>query len=320
VFIHGIFNEGDGMKPLSWKNQRGAGLIIVVAMLLVLGVIGAVFVSLINNESFTAMNQSGGLTAFGVADGGMEFAQRSLAQNLDWYRSTADPIAIPATNLGSGSFTANTYLPATMLRNRIPTPGSTADIRVYTTDRFPVSGYIQIEDDITGSGEFVFYGGKTATTFTTGILRDQTIGGINGTAGSHDRGSRVYPVTTLVDTLLVLAGPPCVPTAAASFRIFAHSKFLTAGRIDIEDEEIDYTGSTTTLGTTTLNGVTRCANSTAGTTSHTGNAVFGVGAPVTPLLVEGTAPDFQAEAVSTGTVAVTITGNAVRVIRKTMQR
>ena len=299
------------------NNQRGAGLIIVVAMLLIIGAIGAVFVSLISNESLTAMHQSGGLTSFGVADGGMEFAQRSLAENLEWYRSAADPIAIPATNLGSGSFTVNTNLPATMLQTRFPNPAPPPDIRVYTTNRFPSAGFIRIEDDITGSGEYVQYTAATATTFTGVISRGVTIGGVPSAASSHPRNSRVYPVTTLSVLLGVLAGPPCVPTSIiGTVQIAAHTKFLSAGRIDIEGEEIDYTGSTTTGGTMTLKGITRCANSSAGTTAHA------AGAPVTPLLVDSTAPDYQAEGVSTGTVAGVLGAatNAVRVIRKTMQR
>jgi hypothetical protein len=303
------------MKPLSWQNQRGAGLIIVVAMLLIVGIIGAVFVSLIGNESFTAMNQSAGLLTFGITDGGVEFEQYNLAQNVDWYHSSSDPMPSTIRTLGaapnSGSFTVQSYLPATELRNRMNTSGI-LPITVYTTNRFPSAGFLQVDDDITStSTEYVSYTGTTPTTFT-GITRNVKIGTIQGTAPvAHDRGSRVYPVTTLSVTTVDPVG--ACPLTGSNITIATHTKFLTAGMIDIEDEEIGYTGSTVSGGTTTLLGVTRCMNGTA-------IAGHASGQPVTPLLWDGTSPDYLAEVVSTGTVAVTITGNAVRVIRKTVQR
>lgn len=305
------------MKSLLGQNQRGAGLVVVVAMLLIVGVIAAVFVSLIGNESFTAMNQSAGLLTFGITDGGVELERYNLAQNVDWYHSTSDPMPATILTLGaapnSGSFTVQSYLPATELRNRMTTNGVGA-ITVYTTNRFPSSGFLQVDDDITlNNTEYVQYTGTTATTFT-GITRNVTISTITGALGasmSHDRGSRVYPVTTLSATTVDPVGT--CPLTGSNITIVTHTKFLTAGMIDIEGEEIGYTGSTVTGGTTTLIGVTRCIN---------GTAIAGhlAGRPVTPLLVDGTSPDYLAEVLSTGTVAVTITGNAIRVIRETVQR
>jgi hypothetical protein len=312
------------MNPLLGQGQRGSSLIIIVLMIVIVGMIGAVFVSLISTEGFTAMNQSAGLLAFGIADGGLEFEQYNLAQNVDWYKNTSDPMLVFNRTLGaapnSGSFAVQTNLPATTLKSRVASSGVTT-INVYTTDRFPSAGYLQIDDDITdGQTEYVQYTTTTATSFGGTITRNKTIGTQFGSTVAHDRGSRVYPVTTLVDTLAALAGPsPCAPTAGTSFRIFAHTKFLTAGIVDIEGEEINYSSSATSGGFMTLNGVTRCANSTSGATSHTGNATLGLGAPVTPLLVGGSA-DFLAEVISVGTVPVSITGNTVRTIRKIVQR
>jgi len=39
-----------------------------------------------------------------------------MAQDIDWYRSTVDPITRPLQNFGQGSFTVQTNLPATLLR------------------------------------------------------------------------------------------------------------------------------------------------------------------------------------------------------------
>ncbi|TAK07765.1 MAG: hypothetical protein EPO39_05840 [Candidatus Manganitrophaceae bacterium] len=293
------------MKERRYDNQRGASLIIAIALLLVMGIISAAFVSMVNTETFISMNQSGGQQTFFIAEGGVEFGQRSLAQNLDWYRSAVDPILIPATNLGAGSFSANINLPATMLRSQVPS-GTLGTIRVYTTDRFPANGNLQIEDDITGGGEFVTYNGTGPTTFTI-TARGVSIGGISNGTSPHSRGDVVYPVTTLSVALV----NSC--TAPASFTIATHPKFLGAGTVDIEGEEISYTGSTTAGGTTTLTGVTRCQNGTA-------SAAHNLGRPVTPMLVDTTSPDFEAEVISTGTVGLPITGNAARVVRKTVQR
>ncbi len=292
----------DIMDVFTKRNQRGASLIIIIAIILIMGIIAAVFVSLINTESFTALNQSAGEEAFAIAEGGLEFEQRSLAQNLDWYRSTSDPIAITTKTLGSGSFTVSSNLPATTLRTRIPACAPGITIRVYTADRFPIAGFLQIEDDIT-TGEFVQYTGKGSNTFT-GISCNVTIGTVTGAPGAHERGDRVYPVTTLNGN---------ITAAATTITIAAHLKFLSAGTIDIEGEEITYTGSTITGGNMTLQGVSRGQNGTVA-------AAHSNGQPVTPILVDGSSPDYEAEAVSTGTVSVAVAGNVNRVTKKTISR
>lgn len=298
------------MRVRSRHDERGVSLIAAIFLLVVVAFLGTSVVSLVSTQTMTSVGEAQSTQALYVAEGGAEFAQRALAQNLNWYRSTTDPIVIGSTALGSGTFTVNIYLPATLLRNRIPTAASTADIRVYTTARFPSSGYLQIEDDIGGSAEFVRYTGTTATTFT-GIVRDVTIGGINGTAGAHERSSRVYPVTTLAEP----GGLPSSCVAPASFRIATHPKFLGAGTIDIEGEEIRYGGSAISGGQMTLAGVQRCTNG-VGPIAHAN------GAPVTPLLVESplAAPDYEVETTSAGTVNTAGIGNAVRVVKKTVQR
>lgn len=309
------------MKERRFDNQRGASLIVAIAFLLVMGIISAAFVSMVNTETFISMNQSGGQQTFFIAEGGVEFGQRLLAQNLDWYRSTIDPILVPATNLGAGAFSVSLNLPATMLRNTMT--AAVATMTAYTTQRFPFACptlpgglcYLQIEDDVTATGEFVQYGGIVGNTFT-GLLRGRTVGTVASAASAHDRGDRVYPVTTLLTPLTNNAACP-VPNP---FQITANSKFLTAGTISIYDnsvaaqqEEITYTGSTTAGNVMTLTGVARCQNGT-------GPFTLNAGSPVTPILVDAASPDFEAEITSTGTVGLPITGNAARVVRKTVQR
>lgn len=306
----------DIMDVFTKKNQRGASLIIIIAIILIMGIIAAVFVSLINTESFTAMNQSAGEEAFAIAEGGLEFEQRSLAQNLDWYRSASDPIATTTKTLGSGSFEVKSNLPATMLRTRISTAASTNDIRVYTTNRFPSSGFIQVDDDMPGgNAEFISYTGISGDTFT-GISRNNNINGVIGAANPFPRGTRVYPVTTLVSPLV----SNCT-TIPNPFQIAANIKFLSAGTIEIYhdnagvtvNEEVSYAGSSTSGGITTLSGIQRCQNATGPITASSGD-------PITTLVVDAASPDYEAEATSTGTVVVAVTGNVIRVTKKTMSR
>lgn len=285
------------------KKQKGASIIAAVFIIIILAFMGLMFLTLFTSSSSSALNEMQSTQALYVAEGGAEFAQRDLALNLDWYRS-ADPLLTATRNLGPGSFTVSTTLPATMLRTRIPTAGSTAPISVYSTSpRYPSSGYLQVEDDITASAEFIRYTGIAGNTFT-GITRNVTIGTVTGAggAGPHARGSRVYPVTTLIDAL------PNNCTGLAALRITDHTKFLGAGTLDIEGEEVLYAGSSSAGGIMTLSGVVRCQNGTL-STAHA------AGQPVTPVLVDGASPDFEAEISSTGTV-----DTAVRTERKTVQR
>jgi hypothetical protein len=282
-------------------------LIAAIFFLVIVGFMGTTVVSLMSTQSITSAGESKSTQALYIAEGGSEFTQRALAQNLNWYRSTADPMVTPATALGSGTFSIDTFLPATLLRRRV-TPVS-ANIPVYTASRFPTAGFLQL-DDITGAGEFVQYTGVTANTFT-GITRDVTIGGVSaGAIGTFSRGTAVYPVTTLATALGSLGA--CGPTSVAAFTIAAHSKFLSAGTITIDTEDITYTGSSTAGGVTTLTGVTRCMNGTS--TAHA------VGDPVIPVLNDGAAPDYEALLISTGSVGGAALGTAARVVQKTVQR
>jgi hypothetical protein len=289
------------------RGERGVSLIAAIFFLVIVGFMGTTVVSLMSTQSMTSAGELSSTQALYIAEGGSEFTQRALAQNLNWYRSATDPIATSATVLGVGTFTVNTYLPVTLLRRRV-TPAS-VNIPVFTTDRFPTAGVIQI-DDITGAGEFVQYTGVTANTFT-GITRDVTIGGVSaGAVGTFARGMVVYPVTTLATALGSLGG--CSPTSVAAFNVAAHSKLLSAGTITIDTEDISYTGSSTAGGVTTLTGVTRCVNGTS--TAH------GVGDPVIPVLNDGSAPDYEALLISTGAVGGAPLGTAARVVQKTVQR
>lgn len=285
---------------MAWiRNQYGVSIIAAIFIIIIIAFMGVMFVTMIGTGSFSALNELESAQALSIAEGGVAFHQRGLAVNLDWYRSAADPISTDTLPLGAGSFTVSTNLPATKLSRRIRAGDAT--MRVYSTDRFPNAGFLQVEDNVASGAEFVEYTGKTATTFT-GLVRGRTIGTVATVAGVHARGSAVYPVATLS------AGLASSCTSPASITVSANTKFLNAGIINIEGEEIRYTGSDTSGGLMTLTGVQRCIGSV-------GPVAHAAGQPVTPLLIGGDTADYQAEIISTGTA-----GSAVRVMNKVVVR
>ena len=303
-----------GMNSVSGPHtQRGFLLIAAVVLIVIAGLVlsAMVFLGVTGEESSVGHMQAG--QALFVTDSGTEYEHRRLARNVEWYRSSTDPMPAASQNFGAGSFTVYSNLPATMLRRRMVS-GSTANVCVYTIDRLPTSGYVQVEDDIVGGAEFVRYTGTTTSAAScgnrpalTGITRNQTINGVTGADGDHERGSYVYPVTTLITGLAASCTPP-VP-----FRITDHSKFLDAGTISLTDgagntEEIVYRGSNRVGGVMTLLGVTRCENGT-------GPFAYAANSPVTPLLSDGTSPDFEAQIHASSTVS-----GAMRQESKTIQR
>ena len=281
-------------------NQGGVSLLAAVFIIVVLGFMGVIFVTMITTSSLTVVGDLQSSQALYVAEGGVEFEQRFLAQSIDWYRGTASPMFADTRNIGAGAFTATARVPATALRRRLLSGAGIAS--VYSTSGFPPNGFLQIDEDVTVTpgAEFVQYTVLNGNTFTlTG--RGRTIGTIATLANAFSRGTYVYPVTTLVDNLVNSCSSP------ASFRIAANTKLLGSGTVTIEGEEFTYSGSSTSGGNTTLTGVQRCLNGGV-------SAAHNAGRPVTPLLVGGSV-DMQSEITSTGTA-----GAAVRVVKKVVQR
>jgi hypothetical protein len=288
-------------------NQCGYLMVAAVILIVIVAFLAVALSTMLASNVNTTVNNLGSMQGLYQAEGGLEYEQRRLARNLDWYRSVTDPMATTTLNIGSDSSTVKANLPATLLRRNL-TSGANV-VCVYTLDRFPATGSLLLDDDIASSGEFVTYTGTTSSHAScgslaafTGVARGQSISGISNAASAHTRSDRVYPVTTLVTNLAASCASP------ATFQITAHSKFLSAGTLDIEGEEIGYANSNTAAGVMTLTGVQRCQNGTA-------SASHNVGAPVTPMLWDGASPDYEAEATATGTV-----GAAVREMRKTIQR
>jgi hypothetical protein len=285
------------------RGRVQAGFLTIVALVLMIVLVSMAIALgyLVAGGAFATANRVGAMQALFLAESGLEAEQRRWAQNLNWYRSASDPNpAAPAAQaLGNGTFTVSANLPATLLRAQLSAAGNT--INAYTTNRFPASGILQIDDDLASGGELVRYTGIAGNTFT-GVTRAQGVGTVTSLAGAHQRSSAVYPVTILRTAMAA----SCAPLAA--IQVDAHGKFLGAGTLDIEGEEVRYGGSSTTGGTTTLTGITRCLGAVT-SVSHA------IGQPVTPVLQGGDSASYQVELVATGTAV-----NSTRYARRTIVR
>lgn len=290
-------------------HQRGYLMIAAVILIVIVAFLAVGLSTMLASNVSTTVSNLGSMQGAFQAEGGLEYEQRSLARNLDWYRSATDPMATTTLTIGADSVTVSTNLAATMLRRNL-LAGVTV-VCVYSIARFPATGNLQVEDDVTlgSGGEYVTYTGTTSSHAScnnqpafTGVSRGRTIGTVVTTDVIHARGDRVYPVTTLSTALTASC------TSPTTFQIVAHSKFLSAGTLDIEGEEIGYARSTTAAGVTTLTGVRRCLG-------LVGPVAHAAGQPVTPLLFGSNSGNYEAEAIATGSV-----GAAVREMRKTIQR
>ena len=284
-------------------SVRQGGFLALAALVLVV-VLVALAIGLgylLAKSTLASGSHVGSMQALFLAESGLESEQARWARNLNWYRSATDPD--PAAPVGqafaAGAFTVSSTLPATLLRTRLRAADAT--INAYTTQRFPASGILQVSDDIAAGAEFVRYSGVAGNTFT-GVVRGQAVGSVASIAQVHNRSRAVYPVTILRTAMPA----SCAPLPA--IQVDANSKFLGAGTLDIEGEEVGYGGSSISGGTMTLTGITRCLGATS-------SVPHAMGQPVTPVLMGGDSADSEAELSSTGVV-----GANIRYVRRTIQR
>jgi len=300
------------------KQQRGFLLVVAIVLLVVGSMLAAAMAYMVATSGGSATDNLQSGQALFLADSGVDYQARSMALNPDWYRSNTDPTTPVTQNFGAGNFTVSANLPATELSARV-LPAATS-VTVFTSNRFPTFAaspsppttcnpcYLALGDvNPAGSGEFVTYNAIGGNTFT--VTRAQSPGGYAPTlpsaptATTQARGTPVYPVTTV--STATASG--CASTAP--IRLVAHPKFLNAGTINIEGEEIQYTGSSTSSGVTTLTGITRCADGVSAGPS------YAVLTPVTPVLFNDSSTNYETQINSTGTV-----GSTSRTEQKTVQR
>jgi hypothetical protein len=292
--------------------QRGFALIVAIVLIVVGAILASAMAFMVSSSGSTASDNLQSGQGLFLAESGIEYESRRMAQNVDWYRASADPFDSSTQNFGQGSFTVSVNLPATELSRRMTTAAAPLTINVFAggnANRWLAAGTLLI-DDFSGTPEFVTYNPTTATTFTV-TTRNVTVGTVIGSLAAHSRRDPVYPVTTLGVALVAVCA-----TVPNPFTIAANSKFLSAGTITvfhnngvtIDQEQITYAGTSTVGATTTLLGVQRCQNGTAG-------FLASIGDPVAPLVSNVGTNDFEIGVSSTGTV-----GSAQRQAFKAVQR
>ena|SRR5215831_1348543 len=270
------------------RRERGYLLLVAAVIIVVAASMAGVIVTLNSGSA-----QGGGVhvqatQALFVTESGLEFEQRRLAQNVDWYRASTDPFDTTTNSVGAGSYSVSVNVPATELRTLMTTGSMTANVfGGGASNRWPASGTLLI-DDFSGDPEFVTYSATSATGFTlTG--RNATIGSVQGALSAHTRGDTVYPVTTLGVALLANCATIPNPLTLAN-----NTKFLDYGTVTVFhnnagvviSEQLTYSGYTVSGGTRTLLGVQRCQN---GTTA----VAAAIGDPVTPLSSNVGTNDFE---------------------------
>ncbi len=165
------------MTVQAFTNEKGVALIAAVATLLILSLMGAVVVSVVGTESYSAIHQAQSLDAYWIAEAGAHKALTYLSRESGSCTAITDASDFTDVDLGGGKFTvtATRYNPSPTAINDADgiTAGDTT-ITVDTTTDFAPYGRIAIES------ELINYSGKTATTFT-GAQR-----GVDGTtAATH---------------------------------------------------------------------------------------------------------------------------------------
>ncbi len=302
-------------------RQKGVMLIVAIALLVVIALLAATLSMVVGTSEGAAVDNLRAGQGLFLAESGLEYESRRMAQNVDWYRSSTDPTpSSGAISFGNGTFTTSSTLSATKLRRRLlsTASGAGASICVYTVNRFPTSGTIQIDDDISAGAEFVTYTGTTSSLAAcgnlpafTGLTRGVLIAGTGAGTLNHSRDDIAYPVTTTLDALAVSA--TCV--APAQLRITDNTKFLDVGTISLDDggansEDISYKTSSRSGGIMTLKGLTRLLGA--------GCPAWAIGVPVRPQLANstgGSSNDYEALASSAGGA-----GSAQRTSTRVLQR
>jgi len=242
---------------LNLFNQKGASIIAVIAIMLILAVMGAALVSLVTTGSDVSVNQLQSEQALYIAEGGLEFTEKTNNfPNFD----------VASTNLGNGSFTATVPTLSADI-----TALTTSPITVSSTDGFilnpgdatnywimlcGVTGMPRLDLTASSTCEKISFTGKTATIFTTG-----TRGRDSSAAVAHPGNATpslasvvlmyswktVSPSPTIIATRALGRNDKCT-TAATTICVASTTDFADAGFIRINDgtedniEDVFYSG------------------------------------------------------------------------------
>jgi hypothetical protein len=210
-------------------SQRGVSIIAAIFIIVILAFMGAIFVSLVNTSSLTAVNDLQSTEALYVAQGGLEYI-------LNFATFPNFSMGGVSKNLGTGQFLTST--PA-YLTTAVSTTNTTISVNS-TAGFYPgsvaVPGWIVIDADT------ISYTGSTGNSFT----------GVNNITVGHVSGNAVYPVASLTNNLANNCNSPVTIQAT-----YASNNFLMPGIVTIGTEMFYCTGAT--IGPPgSFNNCTRC--------------------------------------------------------------
>lgn len=187
-------------------NEKGVALIAAVATLLILSLMGAVVVSLVGTESYSALHQMESTQALPLAEAGAHRAVGYLSREGGECAAISDNVQFTNVSLGRGTFsvTGTRYNPTpTTLSADIGAADTT--IPVVSTAGYAPHGSTTIES------ETIYYAGTTPTSFT-GARR----GTAGTTAASHSANfADVVMDWTLAETVDWAMGAVVVNAAGA---------------------------------------------------------------------------------------------------------
>ena len=220
------------------SNQKGASIIAVIAIMLILAVMGAALVSLVTTGSDVSVNQLQSEQALNVAEGGKEYilANRTFP-NYSTQGATIN-LGVIGSNVSNFKVDTPTYLTvAVAIGNTTITVNDT-------------SGFASPSGRIVIDSEVLAYTAKTATTFT-----------VTAATAAHTVNNAVYPVTTV--SSLAIASDTTINVASTT-------GFVIPGVIKIGSEYIYCTSTPTTTS------FSNCTRGYKGSTaaSHLGSNVF----------------------------------------------
>ena len=173
------------MTVQAFTNEKGVALIAAVATLLILSLMGAVVVSVVGTESYSAIHQAQSLDAYWVAEAGAHKALTYLSRESGNCTAISGAAAFTNVALGGGTFTvtATRYNPSpASLAADITAATTTISVGAGETTGFAPRGRIAIGselidytaisgDDFTGARRGV--DGTTAAVHTTGAAISQ---------------------------------------------------------------------------------------------------------------------------------------------------
>ncbi len=281
--LHPLRGKGEeGGSGGLWLSQRGASIIAVIFLIVVVAFLGVIMVSLYVTQSSQAIGELNSTQALYIADGGVEYIVKN--------RTFPDYSMLGATEgLGNGTFTVDSPAYTTVV---VPS-GANVTITVNSTSWFtsnPTAGSGAV-GLVIGSEEIWCGSIPNATQFSScnKILSGAVTGG-------QPANTEVYALTKLNGVL----NPP-----ATQIDVDGTRGFLPYGMLKVingsngRKEYVRYTGTTGTA----FAGLVRC--------------VAGSDTPC-PTATPDDSRVYQYVITSTGTVSTIFGGNAQRVVRVTV--